>query len=51
MEAMEETKPNTTNPAEAKLESLRGLLDKGLISADEYQTMRADILQNSLIKA
>ncbi len=42
--AMEESKSNTT--METKLESLRGLLDKGLISADEYQTMRADILQS-----
>jgi membrane protease subunit (stomatin/prohibitin family) len=33
-------------PIEARLEKLKGLLDKGLISAADYDSAKAELLKN-----
>jgi membrane protease subunit (stomatin/prohibitin family) len=35
----------TEEPVEARLEKLKGLLDKGLITAADYDTAKAELLK------
>jgi len=36
---------SATEPVEARLEQLKSLLDKGLISASDYETAKAELLK------